>query len=479
MEYRIEKDNIGSKGIPTGVLYGIHAARAKDNFPNTERFSKNWYKALGLVKLASYQTYGKFKKAALQKYGNSTPIAFMSDEVIESLQNAAREVSEGEYFDDFIVPAVQGGAGTSINMNVNEIIANKALLHCDKLPGSYEVIDPVENANVYQSTNDVIPTSLRVASMFLCTELEQSINLLRHDIELLESEHRNHLRIAFTQMQQAVPSSWGRLFGTYNEALSRDWWRISRAQERLKVVNLGGSAIGSGITVPRYFIMNVVPQLQQLTGLPLTRSENMYDATNNLDAFIEVHGFLKAHAVSLEKMVNDLRLLSSDLLENKELHLPRKQVGSSIMPGKVNPVIPEYVISVVQKVYANDMLISALAGQGTLDLNAYIPSIGHALLNSLELLIGANETIRKNVINGIQVDVKLAEEKLFKSPAICTALLPFIGYHKAEQLSNKMLNDKISIFEANQHLQAIDPRKLISILSPSNLLKEGFSLDDL
>lgn len=477
--FRKETDHLGTVPIAENALYGIHAWRAKNNFPNHSRFNEHWYKALGMVKLACYQTYSKFTDAAKKQYSDNNPLDVMPDEKIGKLQEAATEVSEGLHFDSFIVPAIQGGAGTSINMNVNEILANVALKKSGEKPGDYHRIDPVEQANVFQSTNDVVPTALHVASMRLMLELEEMINLLRHDLEKLENTHRNSLRIAFTQLQQAVPSSLGRLFGTYNEALSRDWWRVSRAQERLKVVNLGGSAIGSGLTVPRYFIMNVVNELQHLTGLPLTRSENMHDATCNLDPFVEVHGFLKAHAVNLEKMAGDLRLLSSDLLDQNDIRIPQKQVGSSIMPGKVNPVIPEFVVSVAHQVYANDGIIGTLAAQGMLDLNAYLPSIGHAFLNSIELLISADKTIRENLVNGLLVHVENAEDKLFHSPSVCTALLPYIGYHQAEKLTSVMLLKSCSVFEANAEIKLMDEKKLREVLSASNLLQEGFSLKDL
>ncbi len=476
---RTEKDHLGSAEIPEKALYGIHAFRAKENFPDTERFSAEWYRAVGTVKLACYNTIEKFRKSSEKNFGENIPVDIPEQNIITALQKAALEVSEGEHLDSFIVPAVQGGAGTSINMNINEIIANRALILSGYKPGAYSFIDPVEHANRYQSTNDVIPTALHIASMKLMQKLEESINLLRHEIEKHETEHRNSLRIAYTQMQQAVPSSLGRLFSTYNEALSRDWWRISRAQERLKVVNLGGSAVGSGITTPRFFIMEAVNELQKLTSLPVTRSENMHDATCNLDPFVEVHGFLKAHAVTLEKTAGDLRLLSSDISGQNDIGIPQKQVGSSIMPGKINPVIPEFVISVSHKVYANDQIVSSLASQGMLDLNAYLPLIGHAFLNSIELLTAADNTLNKNLFKGLKVNSRTAEEKLYSSPAVCTALLPFMGYHNAEKLSIMMQETGCSVFDANMKLNLIRQGRLEDILSPSNLLKEGFSLYDI
>ena len=364
-------------------------------------------------------------------------------------------------------------------MNINEIIANTALIKCSKKTGQYNMIDPVEQANIYQSTNDVIPTALKLAAVLLLRDLEDSINILRKGIEQLENKYRDGLRVAYTQMQEAVPSSYGRLFSTYNEALSRDWWRISKCFERIKQVNLGGSAVGTGISVPTYFLMEVVQTLQKITNTHLTKSENLSDATCNLDSFVEVHAMIKAHAVNLEKMVSDFRLLSSDLYGKKELSIPKKQVGSSIMPGKINPVIPEFIVSVAHKVYANDVLISSLCAQGTLDLNAYIPVIGHAFLESIKLLIAADHSLFENMISGIEVNMDVAKEKLFESPSVTTALLPYIGYNKASLLAKEMKEKKMDVFQANIILKMIDQNKLTDLLQPQNLLKEGFSINDI
>ncbi len=477
---RTEKDFLGEQKIAKNALYGIHSVRAKENFPDHSPFSVEWYKAVGMTKLACYLTFDKFKKAIYEKYPEKKiPITLFEQPVIDALIESAKEVSEGKYFDQFIVPAIQGGAGTSINMNVNEIIANAALKKLDKQPGDYQAIDPIEHANIYQSTNDIIPTSLKVAIIKLLVELEEKINDLRFDIEKLENNSRNQLRIGYTQMQEAVPSSYAMFFSSYNEALSRDWWRVSKCFERIKVVNLGGSAIGTGIAIPRFFIMEATPALQKLTKLPITRSENMSDATSNLDSLVEVHAILKSHAVNLEKMVSDIRLLSSDLAGNNEVFIPQKQVGSSIMPGKVNPVIPEFVISSSHKIYANDSLVSSLSAQGCLDLNAYLPVIGHAILESIHLLIAANKTLKENFFNRLKIDNKKAEERLFKSPAITTALSPHIGYHKAAELANEMKSSNLDIFQANDKLKIIEAEKLKKILQPQNLLKMGFTVNDL
>ena len=477
---RTEKDFLGEKQINKNALYGIHSLRARDNFPDKSPFHIEWYKAIGLTKLACYLTYDSFTSAVLEKHPNGDlPINLFDKDIITALIESAEEIAEGKFFNYFIVPAIQGGAGTSINMNVNEIIANEALLKLDHTPGDYHIIDPIEHANVFQSTNDVIPTSLKVAAIRLLEELEEKINELRFDIEAIENKTRNKLRIGYTQMQEAVPSSYAMLFSTYNEALSRDWWRVSKCFERIKVVNLGGSAIGTGISIPRYFIMEVVPTLQKLTNLPITRSENMPDATSNMDSLVEVHAILKSHAVNLKKMVSDLRLLSSDVTGTKEIEIPQKQVGSSIMPGKVNPVIPEFVISAAHKIYANDGLITSLSAQGCLDLNAYLPTIGNALLESIKLLIAANQTLKENLFRDLKVDNKIAEERLYKSPAVTTALSPYIGYNKAAELAKEMKSAKKDIFQANKKLRLIEEKKLKQILSPQNLLKMGFTLKDI
>jgi aspartate ammonia-lyase len=298
-------------------------------------------------------------------------------------------------------------------------------------------------------------------------------------MENQEKESRSVMRVAYTQMQEAVPSSYGRLFSTYCDALSRDWWRVSKCFERIKTVNLGGSAIGTGITVPRIFMSGIIQTLREITGLPLTRAENMQDSTCNLDSLVEVHAIVKAHAVNLEKMVSDLRLLSSDLLKNKEVHIPRLQVGSSVMPGKINPVVPEFVVSAAHKIYSNDQLISGLCALGCLDLNAYIPTIGHALIESLKLMIACDETFRINLVEGLVVKGNQAEENLLYSAAISTALLPYIGYNQSARLAYEMNNCQLSIVEANRLLKIMPEEKLLQIIRPDNLLKEGFNLQDI
>jgi aspartate ammonia-lyase len=477
--YRIERDSLGEIQIPSDALYGIHALRAKENFPCNTQFPVEWYKAVGTTKLACYNTYRKFRNAAAGKLGKLPHFKFINDEILDALIEAAGEVAKGMHYDQFIVPAVQGGAGTSINMNINEIIANTALLATGNKCGEYTLIDPTEHANIYQSTNDVIPTALTVATMILLQSLEEQINNVRLKVEELEKKNRENLRPGYTQMQEAVPSSFGILFSTYSEALSRDWWRVTKCCERIKQINLGGGATGTGLSIPRFFIMEVVPELRKITGLPLAHSENLSDATANLDRWVEMHATLKAHAVNLEKMSSDLRLLSSDLAREKTILLPHKQVGSSIMPGKINPVIPEFVISTAHKIYSNDVLVSSLCGQGVLELNAYIPVIGYAVIESINLLISSNITLLNNLFPGLTVNEVSGHNALINSPSVTTALIPHIGYHKASEIALLMKEKEIDIFEANDIMKILPETKLKTILQPGNLLKLGFSLEDL
>jgi aspartate ammonia-lyase len=477
---RKEKDFIGDKELDDNVLYGIHSLRASENFPDRSSFHIEWYRAMALTKRACYLTAaGFFSEAAKQYNPERMKARVVSPEKLEALAAAADECAAGKHFGDFLVPAISGGAGTSINMNMNEIIANRALQLTGRRPGDYDFIDPFEDANIFQSTNDVVPTALRVAAMQLLLALEDAINQLRSAMEEIEKRHRSTLRIAYTQMQEAVPSTFGRLFSSYSDALSRDWWRVSKCLERIKVVNLGGSAIGTSIAVPRYFVAEVVPRLQQLTGLPVTRGENLSDATSNLDPLVEVHGIIKAHAVNMEKMVNDLRLLASDIHGTRPVTIPNKQTGSSIMPGKVNPVIPEFVISCAHRVYSNDQLITSLSAQGCLELNAYLPLIGHALLESLKTLIAADSSALNHLLNELEIDSAISEAKVMTSPSVTTALLPFIGYKKAAEMAALMKDAGLDIMEANKRLGYIDPEKLNEILKPENLVQGGYRMKDL
>lgn len=480
MKKRIEKDFLGEKSIPEEALYGIHSLRAQENFPGTEPFFLEWYKSIALTKLAIYHSILLFQIELDKQFPNkSLPFQIPENQKIKALIQAAEELSRGKYYDQFIVPGISGGAGTSLNMNINEIICNRALQILGYHPGQYEILDPIEGANLFQSTNDVIPTSLHVALMQSLRDLEEKVNDTRKTFEILEHRYRDTMRIAYTQMQQAVPSSYGKLFGAYQEALSRDWWRISKTQERLKIINLGGSAVGTGLTVPQFIIFKATEELRRLSSLSLARGEQLCDATMNLDSLVETHAILKAHAVNLEKISADLRLLGSDLFSEHSLCIPPRQVGSSIMPGKVNPVICEYVISLAHAIYANDQIISSLAAQGCLELNAYLPLIGNSFIDSLRKLKAANSSLNEFLLQNLQIKEDVANESILFSPSISTALIPYLGYYRSCEIAKLMKEKKINIYEANSILNFLSKEKLHELLIPTNLLRLGFKVSDL
>jgi len=469
---RIEKDLLGELNIEDTALYGIHSLRAKANFPYAMPFPIIWYKNIALIKKAYYLTYKVFKAKALKKY-SSTKIKFIEDNIIDALISAADELIKEEHFNHFIVSGISGGAGTSINLNINEIITNRALELLKVKPGSYDIIDPIEAANIYQSTNDVIPSALKISIITLLKELEISILDLSKVFETKEQEFKNILRISYTETKEATPSTYGRLFSTYSEAFTRDWWRISKGFERIKTLNLGAGASGSGLSIPQFFIYEVYNVLKELTKLPIARADNLNDNTTNLDSLVEVHSIIKVIAVNFEKVSADLRLLSSDLA--KKISIAPLQTGSSIMPNKVNPVMFEYAISIAHKIYSNDSLIASLAAQGSLDLNPYLPIIGLSFIESIDLLINLSNVF-KNTVESIKV---LTPDNIYKSLSIATSLLPYLGYNKSKELSKYMEINSVDIFTANDALNIIDKQKLKDILKPENLLSLGFKLSDL
>lgn len=477
---RKERDFIGEQMLPDNALYGIHALRARENFPSRDAFPIRWYQAIGTVKQACYRSIGKLRSAlATERPELIEHLRIPDQSILEAMDNAAGQIAQGKHIEHFIVPGNQGGAGTSINLNINEIISNLSLISLGEKPGTYSLVDPLESANLFQSTNDVIPTALTLASMRLYNELEESINHSRACLEKMESKYRNTLRLAYTQMEEALPSTYGQLFASYAEALSRDWWRVSKAFERIKMVNLGGGATGTALSIPRFYVMEVVRELNQISSLPLAQAENMHEATMNLDKWVEVHAILKAHAVNIEKMASDLRLLGSGIAGSREISLPDQQVGSSIMPGKVNPVVAEYLIASAHQIYANDSLITALVASGCLELNAYLPQIGTAMLESLELMISMNRAFLDKMLSGIEVDEDAAREKVFRSPAICTALSPYTGYYKSSELAKVMKAKNLDIFAANKEVKLMDEQMLRKLMEPGNLLKKGFSVKDI
>ena len=422
-QYRQESDALGTVAVPALAHWGVHTARALANFPLSGRAVRpQLVRALALVKLACCRA--------------NEELGYLPQAEAQAIADACREVAEGGLGESFVVDALQGGAGTSTNMNVNEVVANRAELLLGGGLGEYARIDPLRHVNLHQSTNDVYPTAVRVAALLLLKELEQAIAALQTAFQEKELIFRHVLKVGRTQLQDAVPITLGMECSAWAECLARDRWRVFKCAERLRVVNLGGTAVGTGITAPRNYIFLVVEKLREVTGLGLSRAENLMDATQNCDPLVEVSGILKAHAVNLFKISSDLRLLASGPRAGiGELRLPAVQAGSSIMPGKVNPVICEAAAQAALQVMANDSAVTQAAFLGQLELNAFMPLLADSLLGSMLLLTHACRMLADKCVQGLEADEAACALHLHRSFATVTALVPALGYELAGEIA--------------------------------------------
>lgn len=461
-KFRTETDLLGTRQIPAECMWGIHTERALENFQiSGEPVHSEMAKAYGAVKLACFQT--------------NKQLGFFPEKAkADAIEQACNEMAEGLLNRFLVVDSLQGGAGTSTNMNVNEVIANRALEIAGKEPGDYSIISPLDDVNLHQSTNDTYPTALKIAAIRMIRMLEQSVLALQEAFQEKEKEFAQVVKIGRTQLQDAVLTTLGREMGAYAEAFNRDRWRLSKCEERLRVVNLGGTAIGTGLGAPRQFIFRVVDQLRENTGIGLARAENLIDNTQNADVFAEVSGMLKACAVSLLKISNDLRLLASGPDAGlAEILLPEKQAGSSIMPGKVNPVIPEAAAQAAILVMGHDQVIAQAAAAGNLELNQFMPLIAHSLLESIGLLTNACNTLRIHCVSGIKSNEEQCLKNILNSTALITALIPVIGYEKASELAKKAKSEGKSIRETVLNSGIINELKLNELISPEAVNQLG------
>ena len=428
MEYRTETDLLGSRDVPAGALWGIHTLRARENFPLAGRpIHRRLVHAYGAVKLAAAQT--------------NHDLGRWDDATFKAIETACREMIASQLDEHILVDALQGGAGTSTNMNVNEVLANRALQLLGRPLGDYKTIDPHNDLNLHQSTNDTYPTALKVAAILALHDLERSVVTLQEAFQAKEKQLAQVVKIGRTELQDAVLTTLGREMAAYADALARDRWRIYKCEERLRVVNLGGTAIGTGLGAPRQYIFRVVERLREITGLGLARAENLVEATQNADALVEVSGILRTLAVNLLKIANDLRLLSSGPHAGLgEIRLPPRQAGSSIMPGKVNPVIPEAVAQAAIAVMGHDQMIVQAIGGGNLELSQFLPLAADSLLTSLDLLTNACDIFARHCVTVIEADAARCRANVQNSTAVLTALVDKIGYEAAEQLAQEAAN---------------------------------------
>ena len=461
MHFKEEKDFLGTVQIPQEAYWGIHTYRAAENFGvSGYKTHSKFIKAFGYVKLACALVNRDLNRWESLKAGA----------IIESCE----EIIEGKLHDQVIVDALQGGAGTSLNMNINEVIANRALEILGKNKGEYGFIDPIEDINLYQSTNDVYPTALKIACILLLRKLEKEVTALQESFQEKEKEFADIVKVARTQLMDAVLITLGKEFSAYAEAVSRDRWRIYKCEERLRVVNIGGTAIGTGISAPKKFIFGVVDKLRDLTGIGLARAENLVENTQNLDVFSEVSGILKAHATNLIKISNDLRLMNSGPVAGlAEIKLPPVQTGSSIMPGKINPVIPEMVAQVGMKVLGNDVIINQCVAGGQFELNHNTPLIAFSILESLEILINANKIMKEKCIEGIEANRDEIKRHVENSRATLTALVPELGYNKVSEIVKELEKTNLSVKEFLIQKKYLTEERFNALTSPEAILSLG------
>jgi aspartate ammonia-lyase len=415
---RTEHDLLGTMEIPAGDLRGIHTFRAMANFSLAGR-PVHWR----LVR-----AYALVKKACAEA---NRELGLLNGKRADAISVACDEIARGEHSGFFTTDALQGGAGTSTNMNLNEVIANRANALLGLSPGTYagDGVHPLDNVNLHQSTNDTYPTALKVCLIGLLHETAASAADLQGALQRKEKEFAPIVTVGRTELQDAVPMTLGAIFSSFAECAGRDRWRTFKSEERLRVVNLGGTAVGTGLTAPRSYIFRVTDILRNLTGLPLARAENLVDATANIDSLVEVTGILAAFASDLGKIARDIRFLA----QKGEIVLPALQAGSSIMPGKVNPVACEAVIQAAMRARANASLVAEAASEGTLQINEYLPLVADAMIETLELTSGAARMLALHV-DGITANADECNRHLADNPTIITAFLPLIGYERTQEI---------------------------------------------
>lgn len=466
-EFRIERDTVDTCQVPKDAYYGVHSIRAHENFPITGRqMDPEILKSIAQVKKACVIT--------------NNEIGLMKDEKTNAIIQACDDIIDGKLHDQFIVDAIQGGAGTSHNMSANEIIANRAIEILGGELGDYSIIHPNDHVNYGQSTNDVFPTSGKIATIRLLENTKKSLIKLVEALDKKSIEFDDYVKIGRTQMQDAIPIRLGQEFNAYSKVIIRDIKRFDQAIEAMSEVNLGATAIGTGLNADEDYVKKVVPNLSNVTGLDLRQAEDLVDGTQNLDGFVFVSSIVKTSAVSLSKISNDLRLMSSGpRCGFNEIDLPPRQNGSSIMPGKVNPVIPEVVSQVAFNIIGNDTTITMAAEAGQLELNAFEPVIFFKLFESLRTLKGAVDTLVEHCIDGIVGNKEQMKEVVDNSVGIITALVPHIGYTLAADIAKEAIKSGREVRELLLEQKIMDKETMEKILESTAMTTPGISAEEL
>ncbi len=457
--FRCEHDFLGEKDIPAAAYWGVHTARAVDNFPISGQAVATMPE---LVRALAF-----VKKAAAQA---NAELGVIDPAQAAAIVRACDDLIAGALHEQFVVDVIQGGAGTSTNMNANEVIANRALEHMGFAKGSYDKLHPNDHVNASQSTNDVYPTALRIAAWFGIEALLAAMAELRGAFEAKALEFKSVLKIGRTQLQDAVPMTLGQEFLAFAIMIGEDEQRLREARALITEINLGATAIGTGINAPAGYTEMVIPLLAKASGVPVVKAENLVEATQDTGSFVQLSGVLKRVACKLSKVCNDLRLLSSGPQAGfGDIRLPARQAGSSIMPGKVNPVIPEVMNQVAFEVIGNDVTITMASEAGQLQLNAFEPIMGYSIHKSVKHLTQACRTLQINCVEGIQANHAVLAKRVAESVTLVTALNPIIGYEKAALIAKTALASGGTIAEVAEQLGIMSQAEMHALLVPERL----------
>ncbi|MBN6071433.1 aspartate ammonia-lyase [Aggregatibacter actinomycetemcomitans] len=464
-QFRKEVDLLGERDVPADAYWGIHTLRAIENFNisnTTISDVPEFVRGMVMVKKATALTNGE--------------LGTIPKKIADAIVKACDEVLvNGKCLDQFPSDVYQGGAGTSVNMNTNEVIANLALEILGHKKGEYNYLDPMDHVNASQSTNDAYPTGFRIAVYNSIMKLVSKVLYLQQGFENKSKEFAKVLKMGRTQLQDAVPMTVGQEFKAFSVLLDEEVRNLKRTAELLLEVNLGATAIGTGLNTPKGYVPLVVKHLSEVSGLPCVAAENLIEATSDCGAYVMVHGALKRTAVKLSKVCNDLRLLSSGPRAGlKEINLPELQAGSSIMPAKVNPVVPEVVNQVCFKVIGNDTTVTFAAEAGQLQLNVMEPVIGQAMFESIDILTNACVNLRDKCIDGITVNKEICENYVFNSIGIVTYLNPFIGHHNGDLVGKICAKTGKGVREVVLEKGLLTKEELDDILSVENLMNPTY-----
>ena len=463
MEFRVEKDSIGTKDVPENVYYGVQSLRAAENFHITGlNMHTEIINSLAYIKKAAAIT--------------NCEAGLLDKRRTQAIVQACDEILEGKFREDFIVDPIQGGAGTSLNMNANEVIANRAIEILGGKKGDYSVVNPNDHVNCGQSTNDVIPTAGKMTSLRLLKKLKKQLLRLHSALEQKADEFDSVIKMGRTQLQDAVPIRLGQEFKAYSVAILRDLNRMDKAMDEMRTLNMGGTAVGTGLNADESYLRRIVPNLSEISGMDLVQAYDLIDATQNLDSFVAVSGAVKACAVTLSKIANDLRLMSSGPRAGfGEINLPAKQNGSSIMPGKVNPVIPEVVNQVAFNAIGNDMTITMAAEAGQLELNAFEPIIFYCLFQSIDTIAYAVNTFVDNCVIGITANETRCRYFVENSVGIITAICPYVGYQKAAEIAKEAIKTGESVRKLIIEKGLLTKEQMDEIMDPVQMTEPGIS----